>query len=160
MLFRDDVRLRQRTGLVLFADHAVALLGAPGKMYLEQSDLDRSTRWSLNLQGEPYRSRWKALWTVEPRSSRGQSAIYLSAIAVFRGWRGRGIGSALLTDVLGVGRARGANVECQVSSSSLVKWYEARGFELLREEVLSPGFSVFDLVARTGDEQLDGSVEE
>lgn len=144
-LFKDDLNLRRRTGLVVDECRGLALVGMPPRLYIRRTDLSFCTNLLLSVQGGSYRMRWRALWdgaTPEP-----ESTAYLSAFAVWPKFQSQGYGTRMLKGIVESTFANGFDLECEVSSLSLVRWYSARGFRLIRERRVSDTFSVYDLRA-------------
>lgn len=143
LFFFDEIRFRRKYGLVLTEGFAVALVGLPPKLFITCIDLSWVTKVFIAFQGDEYSQRWKLAFAE--RSSEAmfeQDLIYLSAIATPARERRAGKGGRLLLRLKEVASARGAAIECEVSSPELVAWYKARRFQLKETLDFVPGVQV------------------
>ena len=81
-------------------------------------------------------TRWSARRRCSPSRTRGVPAWRLRGMAVADGWRGRGIGSLLLADVVGQVRESGGRLLWCNARTVALPFYLSHGFATVGEEFL------------------------
>ena len=148
--FRDEIRFRRRTGQVLVHRSAVALLGDWPVADLPLDELSVLTRIMLRLQGGEARAHWEGTADLGRRRPNGPHR-YLSVIGTEPKRQGRGDGTVLLGQVVAGAREAGLDLYLETGSERLRDWYARYGFEVLADERLAGGPSVFEMVCRTAN---------
>jgi len=154
LFFIDEINFRQRHGIVIDLGDCVALIGVPPFLFMNGRWMTKLTRLAIACQGIPFTTRWEKILSVHEECT--EEYIYLSALACAKKSRNMGLGSKALDIVTAKARDINFDIECEVTSSYLCRWYGRKGFKITHREKLPDGQDIMKLKLELKQPSLEG----